>query len=79
LGLEIRRGRWFRSELTVARSRIQHSDVAQGPVERSFGLATLSIHTAGTEHAEISLSGLAPEAARWIRAQLTGFGDDVAV
>jgi membrane protein YdbS with pleckstrin-like domain len=78
-GLEIRRGRWFRSEIALARSRVQHSDVSQGPIERSFGVATLTVYTAGTEHAAIALAGLSPETARALRAQLTGFGDGGSV
>ncbi len=79
VGLEICRGRWFRSEITLARSRVQHSDVSQGPIERSFGVATLTVYTAGTEHAQIALPGLAPETARALRARLTGFGDGGSV
>ena len=40
LGLLIHRGRMFHSELGVARSRIQHSDVTQGPIQRAYGIAT---------------------------------------
>ena len=78
LGLLIHRGRLFHSEMGVARSRIQHSDVTQGPIQRAYGIATLTIYTAGTEDAQIELSGIAFDEARRLRAELTGqSGDDV--
>lgn len=79
LGIRIRRGVWFRSEIDVPRSRVQHTDVTRGPVERGFGLATLVIFTAGTEHASVSLSGLEHEVATRIRDLLIEGGTDGAV
>lgn len=57
-GIEIRRGVVWRSVTNVPRTRVQHTDVSQGPLERSHGLGTLVIHTAGTEHAIVGLHGL---------------------
>lgn len=57
-GLEIRAGVFFRRVTTVPRSRVQHTDVAQGPIERRFGLGRLVVYTAGTQHARVSLPGL---------------------
>ncbi len=57
-GLRIRRGVFWRKVIWIPISRVQHTDVAQGPVQRSFGLATLTVHTAGTAGASISLAGL---------------------
>ena len=78
-GIRIRRGVVWRSETSVPRSRVQHTDVARGPIERSFGLATLIIHTAGTENASVTLSGLAESDAYPIRDYLLESGDDDAV
>ena len=47
-GLQLRRGKWWRREILVPRSRVQHLDIERGPIERHFGLATLVVHTAGT-------------------------------
>jgi membrane protein YdbS with pleckstrin-like domain len=69
-GLEIRRGVVWRSIINVPRSRVQHTDVSQGPLERSHGLSTLIVHTAGTEHARVGLPGLSREAALSLRDQL---------
>jgi len=68
--MRIRRGVAWRSVVSIPRSRVQHTDVRQGPVERAFGLATLVVHTAGTEHASIGLSGVAHETALAIRDHL---------
>ena len=66
-GLRIRRGVVWRSAISIPRSRIQHTDVSQGPIERAAGLATLIVHTAGTQHASISLAGLSQPTAYGIR------------
>jgi membrane protein YdbS with pleckstrin-like domain len=69
-GLRIRRGVWWRAVIDVPRSRVQHTDVSQGPIERGFGLATLSVFTAGTEHARVALEGLGHQTALRIRDHL---------
>jgi hypothetical protein len=69
-GLEIRRGVLWREVVNVPRSRVQHTDVSQGPMERSHGLATLIVHTAGVEHAQVQLAGLSYEVALAIRDHL---------
>ena len=42
----------------VPLGRIQHIDVAQGPLERANGLATVVVHTAGTASTAVALPGL---------------------
>ena len=79
LGIRIRRGVVWRTVQTVPRSRVQHTDVSQGPIERAFELATLVIYTAGTQHASISLGGLRHQVALGIRDHLIEGGDDDAV
>ncbi len=69
-GLEIHRGVFWRHQITVPVSRIQHADVSQGPLQRQYGLAKLTLHTAGTHEASVELSGLAFETATWLREQL---------
>ena len=68
--IEIGRGVVFRRVTLVPRSRVQHTDVTQGPIERRFGLGTLVIHTAGTELASVMLPGLAHESAMALRDAL---------
>jgi membrane protein YdbS with pleckstrin-like domain len=69
-GLEIHRGVYWRSLTNVPRSRIQHTDVSQGPLERRHGLGTLVVYTAGTQHSEVKLSGLEFTTAQRIRTHL---------
>ncbi|MEG9269695.1 PH domain-containing protein [Qipengyuania sp. Mu-71] len=56
--LRVVRGVFFRADTVVPFGRVQHIDVGQGPLERAFGLATLTVHTAGTHNASVSLPGL---------------------
>lgn len=79
-GLEIRRGVFWKNQISVPLARLQHADLAQGPLQRRYGLARLTIHTAGTENASVELGGLAMETATWLRDQLIrqrGAGDVV--
>lgn len=69
-GVEIRRGVLWRRVISVPRSRVQHTDVAQGPIERSLGLSHLVIHTAGTTGASVTLEGLDRATAMAIRDHL---------
>ncbi len=75
-GLIIRKGMLWRSETFVLRSRVQHIDVAQAPMDRLFGLATIKVYTAGTKLGCISLSGLNKETAESIRNQLITHSTD---
>jgi uncharacterized protein len=76
-GIEIRRGVLWRRVMNVPRSRVQHTDVSQGPLERAYGLGTLVIYTAGTDHARVELPGLDHATALRIRDHLLpGLADD---
>ncbi|HYO12589.1 MAG TPA: PH domain-containing protein [Thermoanaerobaculia bacterium] len=76
-GIEMRRGVYWRRVINVPRSRVQHTDVSQGPLERRYGLGTLVIYTAGTDHAKVDLSGLDHASALAIRDHLLlGEGGD---
>lgn len=65
--LRVARGWLFRTDTIVPFKRIQHIDVAQGPVERMFGLASLTVHTAGTHNSIVTLPGLARDDAEAMR------------
>jgi membrane protein YdbS with pleckstrin-like domain len=69
-GLEYEHGWLWRHRVSVPRSRIQHTDVTQGPYARRFGLGTLVVYTAGTEHASIPIQGLRYETAMALRDAL---------
>jgi hypothetical protein len=78
-GIEIRRGVIWRAIVNVPRSRIQHTDVSQGPLERGHHLGSLSIFTAGTDYARVGLPGLRHGTAMAIRDHLLPGGSDDAV
>lgn len=65
--LHVARGWWTQVHTVVPVSRVQHIDVRQSLVERRCGVATLALHTAGTEHARVTLPGIAREEAESIR------------
>ena len=58
LGIEIHQGVLWRSQICVPIGRVQHADVGQGPLQRIFGVSTLTLHTAGTSNASVSITGL---------------------
>jgi membrane protein YdbS with pleckstrin-like domain len=78
-GIEIRRGVFWRTIVNVPRSRVQHTDVSQGPLERTHELGTLVVYTAGTDHARVDLAGLAHARALRIREHLLPKGEGDAV
>jgi uncharacterized protein len=72
--LLVRRGLMVRRLSVVPYGRMQFVDVTAGPVERSFGLATVRLHTAAAA-SDARIPGLeAAEAAR-LRDQLAGLGE----
>ncbi|MCL9983334.1 MAG: PH domain-containing protein [Erythrobacter sp.] len=68
--LRVVRGLLFRSDTVVPFGRVQHIDVDQGPLDRFFGIATLTLHTAGNHNASVALPGLGEELARDMREEI---------
>jgi membrane protein YdbS with pleckstrin-like domain len=68
--LHIRSGLWIRFRTVVPFGRVQHIDIASGPIERRFGLATLILHTAGTRGAAVPLPGLPHDEAERMRDRI---------
>jgi uncharacterized protein len=56
--LRIVRGYMFYRDTVVPFGRIQHIDVDQGPIDRRYDLATLTVHTAGNHNSTVALPGL---------------------
>lgn len=75
-GLLIQRGVFWRSETRVARSRVQHTDIDHGPIDRWLGLADLRVHTAGTRLSAVRLGGLLDARAQELRDALLSQADD---
>lgn len=65
--LRVARGWMFRTDTIVPFKRIQHIDLGEGPIERMFGLARLTVHTAGTHNSIVTLPGLARNQAEAMR------------
>ena len=59
--LRVVRGLLFHSDTVVPFGRVQHIDVDQGPLERAYDIATLTVHTAGSHNASVHLPGLKHE------------------
>lgn len=56
--IQIQMGNIWRVDTIMPFSRVQHIDIAEGPLERLFGLATLVMHSAGTHNSVVGLPGL---------------------
>ena len=71
-----RRGWLIRKTRAVPLKRIQQVSVQSGPIERRFGLASISIYTAGSEEADFTINGItegtAQQIKEWISTQLNG-------
>ena len=72
--LYITHGVLFRSLVAVPYGRMQLVEVESGPLERAFGLATVTLKTASPE-TNAAIPGLAPEEAARLRDRLTELGE----
>jgi membrane protein YdbS with pleckstrin-like domain len=75
--LYITHGVLFRSLVAVPYGRMQLVEVGSGPLERSFGLARVSLKTASPE-TNATIPGLPPEEAARLRDRLTQLGESHA-
>ncbi len=69
-GVVLYSGVWWRSEVWVPTARLQHLDVSQGPLDRRWGMASLSLHTAGSHDHQVSVHGLPLAEAHALREHL---------
>jgi len=60
----LERGVFTHVRTLVPYVRIQHVDTSRGPFERTLGLSTLVVYTAGSRGADVSIPGLTPDEAR---------------
>ena len=70
--LQVSRGVWTRVQTVVPLDHVQHIDVSQGPLERTLGICSLVLHTAGTLNSQIVLPGLARGTAERMRDEIRG-------
>ncbi|HJU65952.1 MAG TPA: PH domain-containing protein [Gemmatimonadaceae bacterium] len=76
----LRRGVWWKTVSVVPHARIQHVDTRRGPLERTVGLASVTIHTAGSVGGLLNIPGLEAGDAERLRdrlAALSGASDAV--
>jgi len=72
--LLIEHGVQFRHLVVVPYGRMQFVDVAAGPVERRFDIATVTLHTASAS-SDAVVRGLPPEEAARLRDRLAALGE----
>lgn len=77
--LFLQRGIFTRVYTTAPYKRVQHLDVAQGILERAFGLGTLVVYTAGTRGADVTIPGLPIAYAEDLRDRLKNITNEDAV
>jgi membrane protein YdbS with pleckstrin-like domain len=75
--LYITNGVLFRTLIAVPYGRMQLVEVASGPLERAFGLASVSLKTASAE-TNATIPGLTPAEAARLRDRLTELGESRA-
>lgn len=68
--INLEKGFLFWKQMSMSINRIQHLEVTQGPLQRLFGLATLSAYSAGTQGSDLAIPGLAVDQAHTIKTRL---------
>jgi membrane protein YdbS with pleckstrin-like domain len=71
--LMVSHGILFRELVVVPYGRMQFVDVAAGPLERAYGIATVELHTA-TPATDAKIPGLHPDEAARLRDRLSALG-----
>lgn len=72
--LAIRRGRLWRSMVTIPYGRIQYVDLTSGPYKRAQGLADITVNTASPASSG-DIPGLPVEVAEELRVRLSAHGE----
>lgn len=67
-------GVMFRRLVAIPYGRMQYVDVKAGPIQRWFGIASVTLHTASTETAA-EIPGVLSDDARVLRNRLTEIGE----
>ncbi len=72
--LVIRRGRLWRTLVSVPYGRLQFADMQSGPLARRLGIARVEVHT-GAVHTHAHIPGLPVEEAEALRSRLIERGE----
>lgn len=57
-------------------SRVQHTEIHRGPIERKLGLASLRLYSAGGVSADLNINGLSHEDCKDIRQFVQQYNED---
>ena len=68
--LHVAHGVYVHTETSVAFHRVQHIDIAQGPIERMCGVWQLVLNTSGTLNSQVRLPGLSRATAEALRDEI---------
>ncbi|MBZ6496715.1 PH domain-containing protein [Natrinema longum] len=68
--LYIEHGVFTRIKTVVPYVRVQHVDSRRSPLERTTGLATVVVYTAGSRSSDVAIPGLTPERAEDLQESL---------
>jgi membrane protein YdbS with pleckstrin-like domain len=68
--LYIERGVFTRIKTVVPYVRVQHVDSRRSPLERTLGLATVVVYTAGSRSSDVAIPGLTPARAEDLQEAL---------
>lgn len=60
----------WKSMTTIPFNRVQHCDFKQGLLDRRFGLAKLTIYTAGGQNTDLEIPGLLPDTAEKLKTYI---------
>ena len=60
----------WRSVKAVPYNRVQHAETASGPIDRRYGLARLTVFTAGGSGGDLRIDGLSSDVAERLRAHI---------
>ena len=71
-------GVWWQSVQVVPFNRVQHAVRGSGPVERRFGLASLTVYTAGGGTGDLRIVGLGEDVAERLRVYIVSKLGDAA-
>lgn len=63
-------GVWWKTRRSVPRHRIQHVDIRSGPIDRMFGLCSLTLFTAGSGDEDAAIPGLLEADAESLRDRI---------
>jgi uncharacterized protein len=71
-----KQGLWWKKQVALNFSRIQHIDISHGPLERRYQMATIKFFTAGGATSDLRISGLPNSQAEQIRADILRYAKE---